>query len=122
MRAGRVPAPYLPCTSHGAVAVAGEFWCAGLALGGLPQGGQSHGVGAVGPGHLRADPGDALGDVGLLGELSDPVVAADELDFLSHGLIVFYEAVMRRGLDPDDARSPWPGRSAGAGIRAWARA
>jgi hypothetical protein len=99
MRAGRVPAPYLPCTSHGAVAVAGEFWCAGLALGGLPQ-----------------------GDVGPLGELSDAVVAADELDFLSHGLIVFYEAVMRRGLDPDDARSPWPSRSAGAGIRAWARA
>src|SRR5580692_11321208 len=41
-------------------------------------------LGAVGFGHLGADPGDAVGDVGPLGELADAIVAADELDFLSH--------------------------------------
>ena len=48
-------------------------------FGGLPEGGQAYGVGAVGFGHVGADLGDAGGDVGPLGELADAVVSADEL-------------------------------------------
>jgi hypothetical protein len=67
-------------------------------FGGLAEGRESHGVGAVRLGHLGADLGDLGGDVGPLGQLVDAVVTAGELNFLAHGS--FPSAAARRRPSP----------------------
>lgn len=55
-------------------------------FGRLAERGESHGVSAVGFGHVGAVLGGFGGDIVPLGQLVGAVTAADELNFLAHSL------------------------------------